>query len=129
MKWINEVVMTPVVSSGQPTGQEAATVNQITTGATSQLGHPQATQTLASIRASVVINNTAPVHNPPTQLKQIVKKKVVEIEPEPKYMRLDENVTPLELLLNANCDYCRYRCRVNAIRFRDTLMFQTRVFE
>lgn len=63
------------------------------------------------------------------QNKQVVKRKVVEVEPEPKYVKSDESTSPLELLINANCDYSRYRCRVNSIRFRDTLMFQTRIYE
>jgi hydrocephalus-inducing protein len=58
-----------------------------------------------------------------------IRKKVVETEPEPKNTKIEENVQPLELLLSANCDYCRYRCKANAIRFKDTLMFQTRVYE
>lgn len=61
--------------------------------------------------------------------KQIIKKKVVETEPEPKHIKLDDSVQPIELFVSANCDYCKYRCRTNAVRFRDTLMFQTRVYE
>ena len=61
--------------------------------------------------------------------KQIVRKKVVDVEPEPKYTRVDEHVQPLELFISANCDYSRFRCKTNAIRFKDTLMFQTRVYE
>ncbi|CAF0787663.1 unnamed protein product [Brachionus calyciflorus] len=61
--------------------------------------------------------------------KQIVRKKVVEVEPEPKYTKSDELTQPLELFVNANCDYSRYRCKTSSIRFKDTLMFQTRVYE
>ena len=38
-------------------------------------------------------------------------------------------VEALELFVTANCDYSKYRCKTNVIRFKDTLMFQTRVFE
>ncbi len=66
---------------------------------------------------------------PPGPSKQIIRKKVVEIEPEPRYIKSEENTQPLELFVTANCDYSKYRCKTNVIRFKDTLMFQTRVFE
>ena len=65
--------------------------------------------------------------------KQIVRRKVIEVEPEPRFNKADEIVQPLELFVSANCDFCRYKCRtnnnMNAVRFKDTLMFQTRVYE
>lgn len=61
--------------------------------------------------------------------KQIIRKKVIETEPEPRYTKVDEQVQPMELFISANCDYCKHRCRTSAIRFKDTLMFQTRVYE
>lgn len=138
VKWINDVVVSTVGAQQQQsnaTGGHHENVNAPTTTTTG----PQASH--ISVRNSIVAGTmggatTAASLAPPAQtapavqtVKQIVKKKVVEVEPEPKYTKLEDSVAPLELLLNANCDYCRYRCRVNAIRFKDTLMFQTRVFE
>ena len=61
--------------------------------------------------------------------KQIILKKVVEVEQEPRHVKSDETIQPMDLFLSVNCDYCRFRCKTNVIRFKDTLMFQTRVFE
>ena len=60
---------------------------------------------------------------------QVVRRKIAEVEPEPRHTRSDENVPPIELLLSANCDFSKYKCKTNAISFKDTLMFQTRVYE
>jgi hydrocephalus-inducing protein len=60
---------------------------------------------------------------------KVIRKKVIETEAEPRNTKLDENIQPLELYISANSDYCRYRFKTNAIRFKDTLMFQTRVYE
>ena len=132
VKWINEVVVhhsapDPAAQPPQPLANPLA----------SSQNH------FTSMRASVVLNTNrekekerekeaaaaAAAAAQVVVTKQIVKKKVVEVEPEPKHSRLDESVPPLELLVSANSDFCRYRCRVNAIRLKDTLMFQTRVFE
>lgn len=148
IKWINDFVLT---SQNQPVLQDLnATAPHVVTnpappaislpGRNSQASHVfggalnnQPTKGAVDLRnSSMVFTSTAaslPVQAAP-QIKQIVKKKVVEVEPEPKHTRSEDNVSSLlELLINANCDYCRYRCRVNSIRFKDTLMFQTRVYE
>lgn len=136
VKWINDVVVSTVGSQQQ---QSNATGGHHENAPITTTTGPQASH--ISVRNSIVAGTmggatTAASLAPPAQtapavqtVKQIVKKKVVEVEPEPKYTKIEDSVAPLELLLNANCDYCRYRCRVNAIRFKDTLMFQTRVFE
>ncbi|RMZ93881.1 hydrocephalus-inducing -like protein, partial [Brachionus plicatilis] len=46
----------------------------------------------------------------------------------PKFTKSDETIQPLEIFVSANCDYSRYRCKTSSIRFKDTLMFQTRVY-
>jgi hypothetical protein len=61
--------------------------------------------------------------------RQIIRKKIVEVETEPKHVKSDEPMQNLDLFLSVNCDYSKYRCKTNAIRFKDTLMFQTRVYE
>lgn len=137
VKWINDVVISQFQTSQDATTTNTNAVPPITLhGRTSQLNHSLGVSTSQPIKgldlknSSVIFASNAPLIPVAQQhTKQIVKKKVVEIEPEPKHVKLDENVLPLELLINANCDFCRYRCRVNSIRFKDTLMFQTRVYE
>jgi len=60
---------------------------------------------------------------------QTIKKKVTDTEPEPHYTKLEENLSPLELVVSAKCDYSRYKCSSHVAKFKDTLMFQTRVYE
>ena len=57
------------------------------------------------------------------------KKKVIETEPEPTYTEIAESARSIDLLVLVNCDYCKYKCKTDMIHFKDTLMFQTRVFE
>jgi len=54
---------------------------------------------------------------------------VIEVEPEPRHQRSEEASSPLELFLSATCDYAKYKCRTGSVRFKDTLMLQTRVYE
>jgi hydrocephalus-inducing protein len=74
-------------------------------------------------------NNTANSVNSQTRSAQVTRKKIAEIEPEPKCMRSEDSVQPLELYVTANCDYAKYKSSANVVRFKETLMFQTRVFE
>lgn len=116
IKWVNEVVM-----NTQPSGL-ASSLNE----------HPisvaQKFNDMNNLPGAVNQSVNGPIL-PTGPSKQIIRKKVVEIEPEPRYTKSDENVQPLELFVTANCDYSKYRCKTNVIRFKDTLMFQTRVFE
>lgn len=57
------------------------------------------------------------------------KRKVVEVEPEPPSNEVDGSMRSLELLVSANADYSKLKCKADAIQFKDTLMFQTRVYE
>ena len=57
------------------------------------------------------------------------KKRVVETEPEPAYTEVADSQRTVELLISATADFAKYKCGVEAIRFKDTLMFQTRVYE
>ena len=57
------------------------------------------------------------------------KRKVIETEPEPAYTEIAESARSIDLLVSVNCDYCKYKCKTDTIHFKDTLMFQTRVFE
>lgn len=119
IKWISEVVHTAnslngSMSSEQPiltsSAQQQKQLNELGANLPGAIGQQTNAQSTS--------NN-----------KQIVRKKVIEVEPEPRHVRSDESVQPLELYVSANCDFCRFKCRTNAIRFKDTLMFQTRVFE
>ena len=58
-----------------------------------------------------------------------MKKKIVETEPEPAYTEVVESVRNVDLLVTAVADYSKYTCKTTSIHFRDTLMFQTRVYE
>ena len=58
-----------------------------------------------------------------------IKKKVIDTEPEPHYTKIDDNLQQLELVVAAKCDYSRYKCSNHVAKFKDTLLFQTRVYE
>lgn len=57
------------------------------------------------------------------------KRKVVETEPEPPHIEVADSARTVELLVNATADYSKFKCKVDSIHFRETLMFQTRVYE
>ncbi|KAM3920677.1 hydrocephalus-inducing protein homolog [Leptodactylus fuscus] len=57
------------------------------------------------------------------------KKKVIETDPEPAYMVLNEEVRELELLVTGTVDYARYVAKCEAVHFKDTLLYQTRVYK
>ena len=56
------------------------------------------------------------------------KRKVVEVEPEPAYNEVPDTSRNVELLITANSDYSKFKCKTESIKFKDTLMFQSRVF-
>ena len=114
VKWVNDVVL--VQSSSLL--NSAFNADQINSSLTLNQQR-QLTELGANLPGSV---SSAPI-------KQTIRKKVIEMEPEPKHTKVDEQVQPMELYISANCDYCKYKCRTNVIRFKDTLMFQTRVYE
>ncbi|XP_042636791.1 hydrocephalus-inducing protein homolog [Orycteropus afer afer] len=57
------------------------------------------------------------------------KKKVIETDPEPAHTVLEEIYRELHLQISANVDFASYRCPTSDVRFKDTLVYQTRVFE
>lgn len=57
------------------------------------------------------------------------KRKVVEVEPEPVSTEVPDSSRTVELLVTANSDYSKFKCKTETVKFKDTLMFQTRVFE
>ncbi|XP_078720178.1 hydrocephalus-inducing protein homolog isoform X2 [Lampetra fluviatilis] len=57
------------------------------------------------------------------------KTKVVETEREPPHTLLDSVPQELSLAVSAVADLCRPRCKTEPVHFRDTLMFQTRIYQ
>lgn len=57
------------------------------------------------------------------------KRKVVETEPEPPHTEVPDSARNVELLVNAVADYSKYKLKLENVTFRETLMFQTRVYE
>ena len=66
---------------------------------------------------------------PPPTASRPAKRKVIEIEPEPPSTEVPDSARTLELLVSANSDFSKCKCKVESIHFRDTLMLQTRVYE
>ena len=58
-----------------------------------------------------------------------MKKKIVETEPEPAFTEVVELARSVDLLVSAVADYCKCTCKTSSIHYRDTLMFQTRLYE
>ncbi|KAG8143780.1 hypothetical protein E2320_000954, partial [Naja naja] len=56
------------------------------------------------------------------------KKKVIETDPEPAHMTVEESSQDLALRVSANIDFAQYKMDEDVVHFRDTLLFQTRVF-
>ncbi|XP_044515296.1 hydrocephalus-inducing protein homolog [Gracilinanus agilis] len=67
------------------------------------------------------------VRNPNTAISP--KKKVIETDPEPAHVVVDENYQDLDLLVSAVADFASFLSPVKEVSFKDTLVFQTRIFE
>ncbi|XP_056680687.1 hydrocephalus-inducing protein homolog isoform X2 [Monodelphis domestica] len=67
------------------------------------------------------------VRNPNTAISP--KKKVIETDPEPVHVVVDENYQELDLLVSAVVDFASFLSQVKEVAFKDTLVFQTRIFE
>ncbi|XP_054435188.1 hydrocephalus-inducing protein homolog [Pteronotus mesoamericanus] len=57
------------------------------------------------------------------------KRKVVETDPEPAHSVLEENYRELQLQISANVNFASYQCKTSEVRFKGTLVYQTRVFQ
>ncbi|CAD5117498.1 DgyrCDS6267 [Dimorphilus gyrociliatus] len=66
---------------------------------------------------------------PPQTAPRPAKKKIIESEPEPTFTEVAESSSTVDLTISAICDYNKFKCKTESIHFRETLMFQTRVFE
>jgi hydrocephalus-inducing protein len=60
--------------------------------------------------------------------KSISPRKIVEQYPEPLFETLVSNIVDHILLINASADYSTYECETSHIKFKNTLMYQTRIF-
>ncbi|XP_066494024.1 hydrocephalus-inducing protein-like [Tiliqua scincoides] len=57
------------------------------------------------------------------------KKKVIETDPEPAHMTVEDSARELELWVSATVDYAQYAMEVDTVHFKETMLFQTRVFK
>ncbi|KAM7059176.1 hydrocephalus-inducing protein homolog [Molossus nigricans] len=57
------------------------------------------------------------------------KRKVIETDPEPVHSVLEENYRELPLQISANANFASYQCQTSSVAFKETLVYQTRVFE
>ncbi|CAO2609942.1 Hydrocephalus-inducing protein [Lemmus lemmus] len=57
------------------------------------------------------------------------KRKVIETDPEPAHSVVEENYRELRIQISANVDFASYQCHTNDVFFKETLVYQTRVFE
>ncbi|XP_059006937.1 hydrocephalus-inducing protein homolog [Mustela lutreola] len=67
------------------------------------------------------------LRNPPTTLT--TKRKVIETDPEPAHSVVEENYRELHLQISANVNFASYACHTSNVHFKETLVYQTRVFE
>ncbi|XP_037371987.1 hydrocephalus-inducing protein homolog isoform X2 [Talpa occidentalis] len=57
------------------------------------------------------------------------KRKVIETDPEPAHSVLEENYQDLQLQISANVNFASYQCQTRDVHFKETMVYQTRVFE
>ncbi|GAA6080556.1 hydrocephalus-inducing protein-like isoform X5, partial [Tachysurus ichikawai] len=65
----------------------------------------------------------------PLSPQRPAKKKLVETDPEPVHSVVENSFRELELGISAMCDYAKFECDAEPILFKDTMLFQTRVFQ
>ena len=56
------------------------------------------------------------------------KRKVIETEQEPPHSVVDDSHRDLELFVSAVTNFAKYECSVGEVKFRDTLIYQTRLY-
>lgn len=54
---------------------------------------------------------------------------MIETDPEPAHTTVEDSGRELELWVSATVDYAQYKMEVETVNFKDTLLFQTRVYE
>ncbi|XP_053402100.1 hydrocephalus-inducing protein homolog isoform X11 [Mercenaria mercenaria] len=81
------------------------------------------------VPSSPAEGSTAGTKTATTATPRPAKRKVVETEPEPPHTEVADSARNVELLVSAVAEYSKYKCKLDSINFRETLMFQTRVYE
>ncbi|XP_028813720.1 hydrocephalus-inducing protein homolog [Denticeps clupeoides] len=61
--------------------------------------------------------------------QQSAKRKVIETDPEPSYSVLENSSREMEIHVSAVCDFAKFTCSAEPIHFKDTMLYQTRVFQ
>ncbi|TRY66381.1 hypothetical protein DNTS_003349 [Danionella cerebrum] len=62
-------------------------------------------------------------------IQQPTKRKIVATDPEPLHSVVENSSKEVELRIIATCDYVQYHCDTRPILFKDTMLYQTRVFQ
>lgn len=57
-----------------------------------------------------------------------LKRKVVETEKEPAHQVMDDSHRDVELAVTGVADWCKYECPIYDVRFKETLIYQTRSY-
>ncbi|KAM8861524.1 hydrocephalus-inducing protein homolog isoform 3-T3 [Synchiropus picturatus] len=60
---------------------------------------------------------------------QQVKNKVIEVDPEPVCTMVPGSKLELELRVSAVCDYAKFKFGTEAVNFKDTMLYQSRIHE
>ena len=60
--------------------------------------------------------------------KKQKKRRVIEAKIEPPHSVIPGLSLELDLIFSANCNYAKYTCKTDRIYFKDTFIFQTRLF-
>uniref|UniRef100_UPI003AADF4DB hydrocephalus-inducing protein homolog n=1 Tax=Centroberyx gerrardi TaxID=166262 RepID=UPI003AADF4DB len=63
------------------------------------------------------------------QPQQPMKNKVIKTDPEPGCSVVEGSQRELELHISAVCDYAKFSCDTDSIRFKDTMLYQTRLYQ
>ncbi|XP_073785286.1 hydrocephalus-inducing protein homolog isoform X1 [Danio rerio] len=61
--------------------------------------------------------------------QQPTKRKKVVTDPEPPHTVVENSSREIELIVSATCDYVQFQCDNRPIHFKDTMLYQTRVFQ
>ena len=64
----------------------------------------------------------------PARISTPAKKRVEEVEKEPSHATIDDTSRDLEILVTGLIDNTKYECSIKSIKFKDTLMYQTRLY-
>ncbi|KAM5262598.1 hydrocephalus-inducing protein homolog [Ctenodactylus gundi] len=59
----------------------------------------------------------------------VTKRKVIETDPEPAHSVLEDNYQELWIQISANVGFASYQCQKDDVCFKETMVYQTRVFE